>query len=466
MISVRRLSKTYGAARVVDDVSFDLFPGTVTALLGGNGAGKSTLLKLMGGVLAPNSGEIRAGAEAAPLASIRDAMRLGVRSAHQEGSLIPAWTVREHFTSLPAGAAPPWAQLAPHIDPDATVGALPQRDQQLLEVCRAVYGRPQVILADEPTAGLEPELSARIVKALQSAAAAGAAVLWVTHDLEVALASVDRVLVLRGGRLVRDAPATDATVRSLLADFTGGPEGFDTVVARRPSGADPVGPCFTLAGVALPRGRVVGIVARSAAGVSTAMRRAAGLAPTARSDPLGFPGSRPKIGYMSRERSREWDFDGQDLLFNLTASIVAPLARHGLRDRPGERAAAEALVEAFSIVAPSLEAGVHELSGGNRQKVVLARLASSRPQIFLLDEPFSGVDAPTRRTLAEQLRSLAGEGAAVAIYSQELPDLIGAADRLVAIRDDGATIDIDDWSHPRAAVEEWLSGPAGGELAA
>ena len=458
MIAVRQLSKAYGGAHILDSIDLQLGKGSLTALVGGNGAGKSTLLKIMGGVIAATSGKVFAGLGSGRIRSIRDAIRIGVRTAHQEGSLIPAWSVGEHFPAPPDTQSPSaWAALAPHIRNDARVEDLNQVDRQAIEVARALAYSPTVLLMDEPTAGLEPDLRERIIAELRRAAENGVTVLWVTHDLRAAIDSADRILVLRAGKIVRDAPAAELSVSDLLSDFAGH---VATPGLRAPhlrSAIQPLNACANLADLSLQTGQVLGIVGRHTSGISQMFRAAVGL-PTRTAHPSWRPANNSSIRYMSRERASEWDFVRQDVEFNLVAGLLNRLSPFGVRKLKIERAAAQALLVEFNISAPSLHAEIEELSGGNRQKVVLARLAACKPAVLLLDEPFSGVDAPTRVMLSDKLRALASEGAAIAIYSQEIPDLIGCVDRLMAVRDDGSSTEIDDWHHAEASIESWLAG--------
>jgi ABC-type sugar transport system ATPase subunit len=460
MIIARDLCKTFGSTRVLDGVDFELASGTLTALVGGNGAGKSTLLKIMGGAIPATSGQVLVGPHRMPVRSVQDAISAQVRASYQEGSLIPAWTVAEHFPPLPSTeAAALWAKFAPHVRPSDRIRDLNQLDLQLIEVARSLANSPIVVLADEPTAGLDPATRVAILEAMKRSASKGATVLWVTHDLGAALAAADRILIMRAGKLVRDTTPAASSITTLLADLSG----TETrVVPRRISPAaekaTSSGTELEFFGIKIRPGRVVGLVGRSTAGVSEAMR-------TAYRDQLRVKRTslsrkpRPTLRYMSRERSTEWDFERQDVEFNLTAAIVRRHSRAGFRNRRIERAEASTLMSQFEISAPGLDADIGELSGGNRQKVVLARMASCRPELLLLDEPFSGVDAPTRQALGEQIRSLAAEGATVVIHSQEVSDLLRCVDQLIVVRNYSQFLEIDDWANSDSIIETWLAAP-------
>jgi ABC-type sugar transport system ATPase subunit len=449
-LDLRAVTKAFGPTLVLGGVDCALEAGTITAILGGNGAGKSTLLKIMGGVLAPSSGAVQAGSPPRPVRGVRDALAAGVRFIHQEGSLIPAWTVAEHF---PGGGPDSWRALAPGIAGGARIEQLDAHDRQLLESARALQGRPAVVLADEPTAGLGPEERDRVFAALRAAAEAGAAVAVVTHDLDAAQTRTDHVLVLRGGRIVQEAPSRDLSRTDLLEAMgvavgeaaAGGriaPEGGAAVLTLRPRPA--------AQSVDLVAGQIVGLVGGAASGAGDMVRAASGLPP--RGD-AGQPRRPPPgLAYMSREMA-EWDFPGLPVAFNLNAATWRGKARGGVMDRAAEAAGAKALRDTYHVVTPSLDHPIEQLSGGNRQKAVLARLAASKPRVLLLDEPFSGVDAPTRAALAEQLRRLAAEGMAIGIYSQELADLAAASDRVVVLGDDGRAVTLDAAEATPALIE-------------
>lgn len=440
MIAAEHLSKRFGSHEVLTDVSCSFAKGALTAVVGGNGAGKSTLLRLLGGVVKPSAGVVRLGGSQT-ITSVREAWRLGVRCIHQEGSLIPAWRVEEHFSG--AGT---WNALAPWIDGKTGVSELNQHERQLLEVARGTEGRLAAILADEPTAGLLSKERKLIMGTLRDAALRGAAVVVVTHDLEMARALSDRIVVLRGGRIADDRQASEFTSQSLRETFGRSAP----AVERKPPPVQTV-PVISFQfrengrEVSAGLGEIVGLAATLKSGASDALRQAAGLG--TRKDisirltlPSPIEPGRRAMSYMSRERGTEWDFSGKSVIFNVVAGIWGNLANRGVINGDQERAVADKSRERFNIVTPSLSSPIEALSGGNRQKVVLARLTAGRPYVLLLDEPFSGIDIVTRAAIARELRTLASEGTAIVLFSHEWDDLCASTDKIAVIRDDGEVV--------------------------
>jgi ribose transport system ATP-binding protein len=453
-IDLRDVRKLFGPTLVLSAINCGFEIGAITAVLGANGAGKSTLLKIMGGVLAPTSGSVTVGPGHRAIRTVRDAVAADIRFIHQEGSLIPAWTVAEHFRVAQA-----WKELAPGVAGSTRVEHLNGHDRQLIEVARALQGAPLAILADEPTAGLSPAERDRVFAGLRAAAARGGAVVMVTHDLEAALSVADRVIVLRGGQIARDAAAADLSRNDIL-DAMGVAVGEQT---HAPAAASAAAPIFAVAprpgaeAIDLTPGVITGVIGGPFSGAAEALRAASGL------PPLGSIGNPVKVGrriaYLSREMA-EWDFPGLSVRFNLNAATLRRLAQGGVMRARAEQAQAQALREDYRVTAPSLDLSIEQLSGGNRQKAALARLAATGPDILILDEPFSGVDAPTRLVLGQALRRLAGEGMAIGIYSQELPDLIAAADRIAVAGDDGRLTLLDAAGTSPAMIEAVLADHA------
>lgn len=463
MISAHGISKLYGSNRVLRDITLSFDPGKVTALIGGNGAGKSTLLRILSGAVAPSSGEVVVSGLAGTTHSIRQARDAGIWMADQEGSLIPAWTVEEHFRGL-AGLEPgePWRALVPAIQGRELIGDLPQVERQLIEVALVCAGGTTAALFDEPTAGQGLREKRLILDALRRAASAGATVVWVTHDLDAALAFSDRVVALKSGAVVLDAVPANMTRADLLDVF---PAVDRTLVAAQQSSATASDGCLMRIRLDRQRdefigvhaGEILGLVSNSMSRTREVLRAAAGLA-NRHPFLIEFTNAsdRRRLAYMSRERNLDWDFTGQSLRFNLTVGILKQFTRAGVVDERHELSVAEELKKNFSVEAASLDMVIDNLSGGNRQKALLARLASMKPRILLLDEPFSGVDANTRAALRSELRRLAGEGTAVAIYSQEWDDLILAVDRVVLVKDDHSLVSLSARSTSAAMIEAVL----------
>jgi ABC-type sugar transport system ATPase subunit len=440
------VSRRYGVHHALADTTLRFEAGTVTAIVGGNGAGKSTLLNLLGGVRSPTTGTLRL--DEHEITTVRSAMLLGISFSHQEVSLIPDWTVADHFAFAGRSSGEePWRHLAPDVEGTRRIHSLSPHEQQCLEVSRALASGHKAILLDEPTALLGVEEKGYTLRAMVQAAASGRTVVWVTHDLPGALEFAHRIVVLRDGKVVRDVPADSVTVADLLEAMSS--------VARPPS--SPVAearPARTRAEkkieihlgaaktIVAHGGEIVGIVGSARSRAPEVLRAAVSLTPwpglSVRVDGAALHGGpqaalRNGIGYMSRERSTEWLFDRQSVAFNIAAGSFNEVGESfALTDRRLQ-GFAQRWTERFDVKVPSLQMDVDGLSGGNRQKTVLARLAAMRPAIMFLDEPFSGVDRPTRTRLFHLLRDMASDGVAILIYSQECEDLIACTDRVCAI---------------------------------
>ena len=461
MIFADHLSRSFGSVQVIDDLSLSFKSGEVVALMGGNGAGKSTLLRMLSGALKPSTGFVRAEWSDSPLRSISQARQAGVWMSDQEGALIPDWSVREHF-SLLAGlrGQEPWRELAPHVIGSTLVQNLPQQARQLVEIALTFAGGTRAILLDEPTAGLASDIKRQIFAIMRKAAAKGATVVWVTHDVGSALEVADRIVVLRDRQIVCDCSASELLPESLFNFLIS--EQAARATRKKDIDQRPGVNCVTLTSrvgtsFVVGQGEIVGLAGSAQSGTRDMLRAAAGLMPGGaypKLDPA--PGFSLPFAYMSREREGEWDFTGQSLRFCLTASAWPQLANAGWIFRTAEDALANQLRDVYSISAPSLDVPIETLSGGNRQKALLARLASTNPPIMVLDEPFSGIDAPTRIALRGEIRKLARHSAII-IYSQEWADMIEAVDRLLILRDDGAAIEIEGEAMSCAAVEQFLS---------
>ena len=462
MIRASDICKSYHEKRVLGPITLSFDAGKMVALVGGNGAGKSTLLRILGGAIAPSSGETLVSGLSRPLGSIRKARAAGIWMADQEGSLIPAWSVEEHFHRLAGiGSGEPWRRLVSTVQGMEMVRDLPQVERQLIEVALVCTGGVTAALFDEPTAGQGLHEKRLILDAMRGAASSGATVVWATHDLDAALSFSDRVVALKSGTVVLDDDPAHMTKTDLLAAFPGANGPLAEPRPAASTGATRLRICFDRdsdESINVNAGEIIGLVSNSTSKAREVLRATAGLASQSHFFiELVDQSDRRRLAYMSRERDLDWDFAGKSLRFNLTAGVINQLCSTGIIDKRREISVANELKQKFSIEAASLDSDIDELSGGNRQKTLLARLTSTKPRVLLLDEPFSGVDAPTRAALRSELRRLAGEGAAVAIYSQEWDDLIQAVDRIVVVRDDYELASFSSRSISAALIESVLN---------
>jgi ABC-type sugar transport system ATPase subunit len=468
LLSLRGLTKRFGGAVALDGVDFDLRAGEIHALLGENGAGKSTLIKVLGGLVRPDAGTIEL--EGRPI-EVRDAAgaeRLGIRLIHQELSLAPNLSVAENLLlgreptrlgflldrrRLTAQARAAVEELGlSEIGPvHARVGGLSVARQQLVEIARALAVRARILILDEPTASLSQVEAETLFARLRRLRAQGVGIIYISHRLEEIRRLADRITVLRDGRNVGTAVAADVDPDALVRRMVGREvEGQ----VRRPAW-EPGAVVLSVQdlrsehvhGVSfeLRSGEILGLAGLVGAGRTELARALCGLDPI-RSGRVAVAG-RPValkgpaharaagIALVPEDRKRQ----GLVMTNSVAYNLALPWTRdwiQGVRVDHRRRAAiVDRALGSFAIRAADPERGVDTLSGGNQQKVVVARWMEHPPKVLVLDEPTRGVDVGARAEMFAILHRLVAQGIAILLISSDLPEVIGLSHRLLLYRD-------------------------------
>ena len=470
LVRMTGIAKAFSGVTVLDDVSFDLEAGETHALLGGNGAGKSTLMKILEGVYTLDRGAIELDGEPVELGSPEAARRHGVAMIFQEFSLVPTLTVAQNIyltreartrrgllddRALERQASELLAELRVDIDPRTEVGRLGAASMQLVEIAKALSQDARVLIMDEPTASLarsEVEALFRIIDRLKQR---GIAIIYITHRLEEVMAVADRVTVLRDGRRVGTRPTSELDVEALIEFIVGSSVG--QALERGERSVDRSGtPLLSLHGVststglddidlALYAGEIVGIAGLMGSGRSELARAVFGIDALS-SGEIRLRGERVRIRrpadaiehgivLVPEDRRTQGLVLGHSVERNLTLALLRRLSRGGLLDDGEGAAIAERYAARLGVRARSLDTPVRRLSGGNQQKVVLAKWLATEPDVLILDEPTVGVDVNTRSEIADLVRSLADQGKAVLAISSELAEVLALADRILVLRD-------------------------------
>ncbi len=469
VLRLRGLGKAYGGVPVLRDVDLDLAPGEVHALLGENGAGKSTLIKILSGVVAPDAGSVEVGGVPGGHLTPHRAARLGVATLHQELAVVPGLSVAENvllgqrtpqragrvrWRAVHARAREVLQGLGQDLDVRQDAARLGPVGMTMVAIARAVSQDAKVLVLDEPTASLTDRETAALFAVVRRLAARGVAVLYVSHRLEEVLELCDAWTVLRGGVVVGRGAVAGTDVRTLIDTMAGRP--VDTLYPQRDGAAGEVlvegrgltGRRVRGVDVDVRAGEVLGVAGLAGSGRSELLRLLAGVqtpdggsvtltGPAGRTPLARTPGGAHRQGVVLVPQERRADAlvpDSVERNVNL-----ATLARHTrgrlLVHRRAARDHARSAVGALDVRHRSLEQPVLQLSGGNQQKVVLARFLALEPRVLLLDEPTRGVDVSTKAEIYRLVRERAARGLAVVVAGSDLLELRGIADRVLVLHE-------------------------------
>jgi ribose transport system ATP-binding protein len=464
---MRAVRKRFGATLALDGVDLDARAGEVLALVGENGAGKSTLMKVLAGALAPDSGEMTLDGEPYAPAAPLDARRRGVAMIHQELALAPHLSVAENvmlggeprrglrvdWSALRSRAHDALAQLGrADLDVRRRVDELSAADRQLVEIARAVAFEARVVVLDEPTSSLGREDVARLFQLVRRLRSRGAAVVYISHVLEEIFALAQHFVVLRDGRSVARGACADSSPPQLVAAMVG--RELEVRAKRAPTRAGEVVVSLQrVAGARLPleatlevrRGEVVGLAGLVGAGRTELLRAVMGLEPV-RSGSLkllALSGPRTPherwrqgVGMLSEDRKREGLALGLSVADNLCLPRLPALARRGWLEGRDLGRSSQRWIDALRIKCAGPQQRVGALSGGNQQKVALARLLEADVDVLLLDEPTRGVDVGAKAEIYALIDAFArGEQRqrAVIVVSSYLPELFGMCDSIAVM---------------------------------
>jgi ribose transport system ATP-binding protein len=464
---LRDIVKRYPGVIANDRVSLAILPGQIHGLLGENGCGKSTLIKILSGVEQPSSGEILKDGRPIRLNSPVEARRAGIATVFQEFSLVPDLSVAENiflgraFTTRfglldrsriyrESVRILDLLGLGGEVDPRAPVRAISVAQQQLVEIAKAISVNAQTLILDEPTAALSlPEIE-RLHALLRRLKAQGHGILYVSHRLDEVVALIDVATILKDGQRVRAPGEIEIAIEPIVSAMIGGDLDKHFPPGKQPSTKilfemEPL----VRSGVqevsfSLRAGEILGIAGVMGSGRTSLLRTLFGLNPLTtghmrlRNEPYapGSPAEAIRLGVAFITENRKSDgvffnFSGAE---NTTIAALEKITRHGLLNFSVERDAFKGLLRGLSISRRAAKVKVGNLSGGNQQKIVLARWIFSESQLFLLDEPTQGIDIGARESIYQLLRDLTGRGKAIILVSSDFEELLGLSDRIAILR--------------------------------
>ncbi len=483
-VETRGISKTFGTVTVLSDVDFDVRRGEVHALAGGNGAGKSTLMKIIQGVYRPTSGEILVGGERVDIASIQDAKAAGIGMVFQEFSLVPSLTVAQNIflgveplrgvfindRKVVSRAREVLAEMGVDLDPKAEVGRLGTAYWQLTEIAKALAQNASVLIMDEPTASLASHETAALFALIERLKARGISIIYISHRMDEVYRVADRITVLRDGRKLFTSDLSETSPEAIVEGIVGKKiEGQLTYRPRERRAVRPeallevrglnAGPKVRDVSLTLHAGEIVGLAGLMGSGRTELARALFGIDPIKRGEVL-IRGKKADLSSPARAIAAGLalipeDRRDQGLVLdhsvreNLLLPLLEKVRRGPLLSGSAGRDLAASLIERFGVKVANPGRPVRLLSGGNQQKVVLAKWLGTDPSVLILDEPTAGVDIGTKSEILDRIRGLADEGRAVLIISSELPELLAVSDRVLVVRDGSIVDDI-----PRSHIDD------------
>jgi ribose transport system ATP-binding protein len=435
--SARGIDKRFGATHALAGVDFEVMPGEIHALVGENGAGKSTLVRILGGIHRPDAGAIAVDGSTCHFGNPRDAIAAGIATIPQELRLVPALSIAENLTlddppvravmgvpvvdrgAMREQARQALAQLDFAPDPDTRIDHLSFAERQLVAIAKALRKRCRLLILDEPTAALETREIMRLFAVLARMKSQGTAIIYVSHRLDEVVTLADRCTVLRDGRVAATSKRGDFAVRDLVQAMTGRAEANVLIDAVKP------GRVLIDNGVVRLRAHeVVGLAGLLGSGTSQVLRRLFADPPAAIRDGIGMvPGER-RLGLVLSQSVRD----------NILLPSLDRLSHGGMIDHAEGDRLVERLMEMLDIRPRQPDLPASALSGGNQQKVILAKWLAREVGVLLLDEPTQGVDVAAKAQIHALIREFARKGGGALVASSDLAEITRLCDSVLAMR--------------------------------
>ncbi|WP_461170263.1 sugar ABC transporter ATP-binding protein [Arthrobacter sp. Z1-15] len=484
VLALQGALKTFGPVIALGDGTIELRSGEVHALCGENGAGKSTLVKILAGLYAPDEGDFRVAGSPVSFRSVADSKAAGISVIYQEPTLFPDLSVAENIfvgrqprnriglidhSRMRADAAALFAKLGVDLDPARTAEGLSIADQQLIEIAKAISLDARVLVMDEPTAALSGVEVQRLFTVTRTLRGQGAAILFISHRFDEVFSLSDRITVMRDGRYIGTHATASTSIEAIVRDMVG--RDVDSLYpksAARPgktvlavSGLQRRG-VFTGINLEVRSGEIVALAGLVGAGRTEVARAIFGIdrydagSVTVNGRRLA-PGN-PKaaitagVGFVPEDRRRQGLVMGLSVARNTTLTLRERFRTAGLINGKAEKAAAREWTTKLRVKTATLEQPVSTLSGGNQQKVVLAKWLATQPALLIIDEPTRGIDVGTKAEVHRLISELAGRGLAILMISSELPEVLGMADRILVMHEGRLTAELDRGSASAEAV--------------
>lgn len=498
LLHMQRVSKTFPGVQALKDVDFVIQPGEVLALVGENGAGKSTLMRILNGVFLPDadSGDILWDGKPVTIQSPHDAQALGISMIHQELALIPYLDVGKniYLGREPNGAIPGavnWGklyrdareqldQLGLDIDPRTEVRLLPLAQQQMVEVAKALSLDARLIVMDEPTSALTDREVETLFAQMRALKAQGVAIVFISHRMDEIFEIADRVTVLRDGEYVGSEPIENLTEEKIIRMMVGREvnniyERSEREISNQPvlevEGLTSRGAVEDVS-LKLYRGEILGLAGLVGAGRTELVETIFGVRPvhagTVRIEGETVRITHPSqaiaqgIGLVPEDRKAQGLFLRMGVGENIVMALLKQLTRLGLINHQRAQTINEDFVKRLDIRTPSVQQLVRNLSGGNQQKVVIAKWLTLQPRVLILDEPTRGIDVGAKSEIHNLMNELAAQGVGILMISSELPEVLGVSDRVIVMHE-GRVAGMFD---PRAATQDDIMSAATGSVPA
>lgn len=489
LLALKSVRKSFGSNLVLDGIDFELRPGEIHALCGENGAGKSTCLGLLYGLHQPNAGTIERDGSPVKIESPSHAQSMGIGCVFQELSLAGALSVAENIY---AGRAPSrngfvrWGELRRRasdllaefdleVDVSRPVDSLPISSRQIVEIAKALSMNSRILLLDEPTSALAPDEVDALFDVLRGLTAKGIGIVYVSHHMSEIFRIADRVTVLRDGRRISTRPASETSQEQVVAEMIGSAHPGDVAQTNTQTGDKVLNvEGLTLDGTfedisfSVKSGEIVGIAGLMGARRSEIVRSIAGLLHGAtgtvrlHGTDVRFPSLRHAmasgIGFVPEERKTEGLFLDQSLSDNLVSASLSDHTTMGLMRGTSIREASNRAISAFSIKASDIREEIGALSGGNQQKVMLAKWLERSPDLLIIEEPTKGVDVGAKFQIHTELQRRAADGMAVLVVSSDFPELMSLCSRILVVHEGRIMGDVEAASVTEDALLQMATG--------